>query len=210
MLTKIHSLRPHNRKYLLLIPVLLGCTFLMAKPADKGGIEIQGNKMSFKGNVFTWRQSDTLFYDKEKGQAELISSNAAVKPQVIIGINNEPVYRNDYLQMQATYGNTGTAFADYVKEEFHKLRKNTADSLTYLTDLSIVVDKDGKVIYFDAHYARPEKVPGQQSMLGLLYASDSNADILVDKIIADSPLWKPAVNEGKAVNSYVNVRFPGC
>lgn len=210
MLTKIHNLRPHNRRYLLLIPVLLGCTFLMAKPADKGGIEIQGNKMSFKGNVFTWRQSDTLFYDKEKGKAELISSNAAVKPQVIVGINNEPVYRNDYLQMQATYGNAGTAFADYVKEEFHKLRKNTADSLTYLTDLSIVVDKDGKVIYFDAHYARPEKVPGQQSMFGLMYASDSNADILVDKIIADSPRWKPAVNEGKAVNSYVNVRFPGC
>lgn len=210
MLTKINSLKSHNRRYLLLIPVLLGCTILTAKSADKAAAEIQGNKMSFKGNVLTWRPSDTLFYDKEKGQPELVSSNAAIKPQVIVGINNEPVYRNDYLQMQATYGNTGTAFADYVKEEFHKRRKNTADSLTYLTDLSIVVDKEGKVIYFDAHYARPERTPGQQPMLDLLYSRDSNADILVDKIIADSPLWKPAVNEGKAVNSYVNVRFPGC
>lgn len=210
MLTKINSPGPQNRRYLLLIPVLLGCTLLTAKSADKAEAEIQGNKMSFKGNVFTWRPSDTLFYNKEKGQAELISSNAAIKPQVIVGINNEPVYRNDYLQMQASYGNSETAFADYVKEEFHKLRKNTTDSLTYLTDLSVVVDKEGKVIYFDAHYARPERVPGQQPMLDLLYSQDSNADILVDKIIADSPLWKPASNDGKTVNSYVNVRFPGC
>lgn len=208
MLTKIHRLKPGNRVYLLLVPVLLGSTLLTAKPADKG--EIQGNKLSFKGNVFTWRQSDTLFYDREKGQAELIPANTTIKPQVIVGMNNEPVYRNDYLQMQATYGNTVTAFADYVKEEFHKLRQNTMDSLTYLVDLNVVVDKDGKVIYFDAHYARPEGVSGQQSLWSLPYAGDAHADALMDKIIAGSPLWKPALNEGKTVNSFVSVRFPGC
>lgn len=208
MLTKIHSLRPGTRKYLLLIPVLLCCAFLSAKPSDK--VEIQGNRMISNGNVLIWRQSDTLFYDKEKGQVELVPANAKVKPQVIVGINDEPVYRNDYLQMQATYGNTATAFADYVKEEFHKLRINTVDSLTYLVDLNVVVDKEGKVVYFDAQYARPETAQGQQAMWNALYTGDTHADNLVGKIIADSPLWKPALNNGKTVNSYVSLRFPGC
>lgn len=206
MLMKIHSLKPNNRRYLLLIPVLLTCIFLTAKSVDKRQMEIQGNKIYFNGNVFTWRSSDTLFYDKEKGKAQLIPSSATIKPQVIVSVNNDPVYRNDCLQMQATYGNTATAFADYIRREFHKRCKNTTDSLTYLAALSVVVDKGGKVIYFDAHYART----GQQLTWNLLYTGDSHADILVDKIIADSPLWKPALNEGKAVNSYVSVRFPGC
>lgn len=206
MLTKIHRLKPNNRSYLLLIPVLLACALLTAKSADKRQMEIQGNKIYFNGNVFTWRSTDTLFYDKEKGRAELIPSNAKIKPQIIVDVNNEPVYRNDYLQMQATYGDTATAFAVYIKDEFHKRCKNTRDSLTYLAKLSVVVDKGGKVIYFDAHYGRS----GQQYNWNLLYTGDSHADILVDKIIANSPLWKPALNEGKAVNSYVSIRFPGC
>jgi hypothetical protein len=78
--------------------------------------------------------------------------------------------------------------------------------MLFFLQLSVVVDKGGKVIYFDAHCARP----GQQLTGNLLYTGDSHANILVDKIIADSPLWKPALNEGKTVNSYVSIRFPGC
>lgn len=210
MLTKINGSQPDKRKYLLLIPTLLACTFLMAKTNTKAGNEIPGNKMSYKGNILTLRQSDTLSYDIEKGQAELVSASAKKKAQIIVGINDEPVYRNDYLRAQATYGNTGTAFADYVKEEFHKLRKNTADSLTYLVDLDLVVDKDGKVVYYDARYARPEQVSGQQANWDIFYNWSNQANVLMDKIIADSPLWKPAVNDGKTVNSFVSVRFPGC
>lgn len=211
MLTKINNLKPGNRKYMLLLPTLLACTFLMAKSNTKAEEELQGNKMYFKGNVLTWRQSDTLFYDKEKGQAERVPSSAKVKPQVITGINNEPVYRNDYLQMQASYGGSNTAFGDYVKEEFQKLRKNTADSLTYLADLSLVVDKTGKVVYYSAHYAKPYNDKNAlQSTLYPFFDSDTQANALIDKIIADSPLWKPALNDGNTVNSYVTVRFPGC
>ncbi len=210
MLTKVNKPGAGNRMYLLLIPVLLGSTFLAAKPADNSGAGIQGNKLSYKGNILTWRQSDTLFYDKAKGHAELTPANTTVKQKVIVGVNNEPVYRNDYLLAQASYGSTETAFADYVKEEFHKLRKNTMDSLTYLVDLSVVVDKDGKVVYFNAHYARPEQASAQQSLWNVLYAGDTHANTLLEEIIFNSPIWKPAVNEGKAVNSYVTVRFPGC
>lgn len=84
------------------------------------------------------------------------------------------------------------------------------DSLTYLVDLSVVVDKGGRVVYFDAHYARPQAMSGQQAMWNTLYTGDAHADILLDKIIAGSPLWKPATNDGKAVNSYISIRFPGC
>lgn len=208
MLTKINGSKSNNRKYLLLIPVMLGCTFLMANSNSKAE-EIQGNKMSFKGKVLTWRQSDTVFYDKEKGKAEIVSANAKIKPLVIVGINDEPVFRNDYLQIQASYGNTSTAFADYVKDEFQKLRENTADSLTYLADLSLVVDKDGEVVYFNAHYARSEKTGGQPIWYSFLN-SDVHANDLMEKIIAKSGLWKPALNNGMPVNSYVSVRFPGC
>lgn len=208
MLTKINGSGSDNRKYLLLLPALVACTFLMGKSNAERLPEIPGNKMSYKGDILTWRQSDTLFYDKDKGQAELVPANAKIKPRVIVGINDEPVYNNDHLQAQASYGHASTAFADYVKEEFQKLRKHTADSMTYLVDLSVVVDKGGKVIYYDAHYAKPQDASTQP--WDLFYHWDTQANVLLDKIIADSPRWKPALQNGEPVNSYVNLRFPGC
>ena len=209
MLTKTNSFKTDNRKYLLLIPALLGCTFLMAKSANKK-TPIQGNKIVYQGNTLTWVSSDTIFYDKQQGKAETVQANAKVKPQVIVGINDEAVLRNDYLQTQASYGNNTTAFAEYIKEEFHKLRENTADSLTYLVDLNLVVDKNGKVVYYEAHYARDEKTAGQQPIWYTFFNSDAHANELMSKIIDKSPLWTPASQEGKTVNSYVSVRFPGC
>jgi beta-lactamase regulating signal transducer with metallopeptidase domain len=209
MLTKINGFKSDNRKYLLLIPALLACTFLMAKTNTEVENEIPGNKISFNGNMLTFRQSDTLFYDRVKGKAELVPANSKVKQQVVVGINNEPVYRNDYLQMQAGFGNTSTAFADYIRDEFQKLRKNTADSMTYLIDMNIVVDKDGKVVYYRANYARAESASAQP-VWGSFNNWGDRANEFLEKIIADSPQWKPALNDGKPVNSYVTVRFPGC
>lgn len=210
MLTKINGIKSSIGKYLLLIPAVLGCSLLVAKTTEKSEGALRGNKISFKGNTLIWQSSDTIFYDRGKGKAEVVTANTTKKPQVIVGLNNEQVYRNDYLQAQASYGSGMDAFADYVKDKFQALRKNTADSLTYITEMSVVVDKEGKVVYYDVKYARDQAVSNQPQMWDVLYSWGSQANVMMDKIIAGSPLWKPAMVEGKAVNSYVSIRIPGC
>lgn len=123
MLTKSQRFKAGSWKYMLLVPVLLGCTFLMATNSPEVEYPLQGNSKTFKGNTFTWRESDTLFYDKQRQRAELVPAQSKVKPQIIESMNEEPVYQNDFLELPATFGNTDTAFAHFIIKEFRALRK---------------------------------------------------------------------------------------
>jgi hypothetical protein len=197
-------------KKLLLLPALLGCTLLTANADPKTGCAVQGNQMTFKGNSFTWRETDTISYNQKTGYAEHVPVTAKTKPQLIVSMNNEPVHRNDFLQTQASYGKTEDAFVDYIIQEFRMARSTTADSNTYLTDLSLVIDKEGKIVYFDARFGRDENPIKQQKFWSTLNDPDKEPNMMIEKIITKAPLWKPATIDGKPVNSFVRVSIPGC
>jgi hypothetical protein len=98
----------------------------------------------------------------------------------------------------------------YIIEEFQSLRKNTRDSLTYLVDISLVIDKEGKIVYYNANYARSFRTMEQQILWDPFYMLDPEPDQFIDKIIDKSPLWKPAMIDGKPVNTFVRIKLPGC
>ena len=211
MLTKSQSFKAGSWKYMLLVPVLLGCTLLMATNSHDVEYPLQGNSKTFKGNTFTWRESDTLFYDKQRQRAELVPAQSKIKPQIIESMNDEPVYQNDFLQYPATFGNADTAFAHFIIKEFRALRKNTPDSLVYLVDVNLVIDREGKIVFYDAHYDRPpESAFEQRKFWDPFFQIDTQPNVQIDQILDNSPDWKPAIIDGKPVNSFVRVRFPGC
>jgi beta-lactamase regulating signal transducer with metallopeptidase domain len=208
MLTKKQRFSSGNWSYLLLIPVLMVCTFLMAN--SRVNDPLNGNQKVFRGNIFSWREDDSSFSDGQKEDVELMPGYKNGKPRVIISMNDERVYQNDSLQMKATYGDADTAFASYVIKEFRGLCKNTRDSLTYLVNINVIIDKGGKIVYYDANYDRIRRTSEQQMFWDPFYILDPQPNQFVEKIIDKAPLWKPAMIDGKPVNSFVRVALPGC
>ncbi len=207
MLTKRQNQKSDGWKYLLLIPAVLGCTFLMARAASGERVQ-QGNVTYYKDNTFVWRHSDTLSYDRSTKRAEREAVDAKVKNQIISSMNNEPVYRNEYLAAPASYGLTELAYVENLQKKFSAACKNTRDSATRISISNLVIDKAGRVVYYDARYNKPyvqgiktwKPFPDQEPVL----------NTILDKIITESPNWKPAKLNGLPVTSVVNIRMAGC
>jgi len=205
MLTKRHNRKPGAWKYLFLIPALFVCTVLMARTIS------QDNVTTYKGNTFAWRQTDTLFYDAEKKRPALASAKADKKKQIIYNMNGEPVYQNEYLKTPATNSKNQEAYIDYLKEKFHALCKNASDSLAGISVVSIVISKEGKVVNFDVRYVKPYlRTGGDKMQWDPLLDTNPVLNNIMDKVITNAPNWKPAMINGKPVNSIVSFIPYGC
>ncbi len=210
---RIHMLsqKPHvtgsDRKYLLLIPALIVCTFLMTKAAAKTERALKPNETAFNGNIFSWR--DTAVTD-ETPATSLPAGNKA-KRQVITGMNGEPVYTNESLKQPASFGTDNMSYVGYINKELRMLTKNTPDSLTAVGISNLVIDKAGKVVYYDVQYYRP--YAQHQENLKYLYPfakPEPVLNALVDKIIKEGPDWETAKINGKPANSLVSFAAGGC
>jgi beta-lactamase regulating signal transducer with metallopeptidase domain len=209
MLTKKQNSGSGNWKYLVLLPAMLGCSLLMATTSPNIDDVLPGNQTVYKGNTFTLKTIDTS--DKRKDDfLEKGFVRTPLKPQVVVSINDEPVYQKSEVQTQAVYNTGSTSFAEQMIDQFHELRKNTIDSMTYIVDMSLVVDKEGNVVYYNARYARPYSERMLPDFWNILYDVDTHPNVIMDKIISQSPKWKPAIKDGNPVNSYVAVEIPGC
>ncbi|MGN6569474.1 MAG: M56 family metallopeptidase [Flavipsychrobacter sp.] len=205
MLTKTQSRLSGTRKYFLFIPAMFVCTVLMADTVW------QNNITTFKGNKFAWRETDTLYYNKDKNRAELASASGQRKAPIIYSMNDEPVYQNEYLHAPATNLKGEQQFIDYLIVHFHELNTNTPDSLTGIQVKSIVIDKEGKVVNYDIRYLRhaPKGYPMQPEWDPLANIQPQLNNV-IEKIIANAPSWKPAHKDGKPVNSVISFMPVGC
>lgn len=231
MLTKRNKQKTGAWKYFLVIPVLLGCTFLMAKDATKTSNADMGNITNYKGNTFKWRGSDTLVYDKSKRAAILMPMDTKFpyaqirqKRQVAYEMNGEPVYENEYLKTPAQYGSVDRAYETYLQTEFSAANKHTPDSLTIVIPSNIVIDKNGRVMHYDLqylealldkegkvmYYDRKKNISYYQPLRQQNPLLDRERNSVVEKIIKDGPAWQPAMVDGKQVNSFINTRQSGC
>lgn len=208
MLTQKQHLKSGNRRYLLLAPVLFGCTFLMAKTAADTESADRPKAVTYQGNTFKWRSTDTLFYDRQTRQAKLAPADARLKKQIIFSMNGVPVYQNELLSTPASYGNDERAYADYMRKEFSKVCRNTQDSLAVAFLKNLVISKEGKVVYFEARYGKPFE-PNQGFFWNPFPGRDPWLNSLVEKIIKQSPNWKPATINGQPVNSLVSFENGG-
>jgi hypothetical protein len=205
MNTRKQRLISGSAKYLLLIPVLLGFSYLMAKTNGNSNTEhvLQSNETSFNGNTFAWRGTDTLFYDKETGQVDTVAKGKP-KKQIIYSMNGEKVYQNEYLITPATHDSAEIAYREYIRKAFWALCKTTADSSTGIYIKSLVINKEGRVVHFLVDYYRPYTPFTER--LKLLYPFPKPEPLFnsyMYQIINLGPLWEPAKINGKRVNSLV-------
>lgn len=208
MLTGKH-LKYSNKRYLFLIPALLGCSLLVANTADKNNSILQDDQTSFKGYTLTWRKTDTAFYDKASRKAQLLHPSAE-RRNIVTQINDEPVYQNEYLSSPASWGNNEMSYPAYLRREFNSKTENTADSLTDLIVVDVVVGKDGRVLYYDLRYPKPNhRYEEQRKAWDPLYNPDSRLNKIAEKLINEVPRWQPAYLYGQPVNSFVSFNM-GC
>ena len=210
MLTKKNNFRAGNWKYTLIIPALLGCSLLTAKTESNGNYSRGRQEISYNGNIFKWRNSDTMYYDRQENKPRVVTYQYDRPSQVIYVLNDEPVYRNEYLESPATYGKGQTKYFDYLLEGLRDKKSGTADSLTGITALNIVVDKTGKIVFFQAEYSWPYILERQLRMIYPFSRPSTVMNGIIEKFIEANQNWKPATINGKPVNTVVNFKGYGC
>lgn len=199
MLTKKQNNRKANWKYFLLAPAMFSCLLLMAKTTANENTSPTPNARVFNGNTFTVHDVDT-FHDYQK---------KTVTKQIVTAMNGETVYNNDELKNKAQFGKNEYGYLDYVYASFNAMVKNSPDSLGAVNINSLVIDKDGKVVYYDATFFRRSRSLDAEKMIYPFPKPEPLFNSFMEKILKDGPAWKPARINGQRVNSFVMFRG-GC
>ena len=202
MLTQQNKMNPNAWKYLFLLPALLCCTLLMAKNAGRGERIRQGQTTSYNGNTLTWRKTDTLFYNKAINRVQLIPEDDTAKKEIICKLNDEAVYQNEYLSTPASFGADQMSYSNYLKEQFVAQCKNIPDSLATVNVENMVIDKNGKVVYYELRYDNIR--PNFKNIHHAFASLEPALNQIMDKIIAESPRWTPAKIESQPVNCTIS------
>ena len=160
MLTKTQTAKARGLKYLLLVPALLACTYLVANAQKSSTPTPKANTVPVKTPTPTIQQPEAVTLitsepaNNKATEPTPVKDTVKAQPTAATTKEDDRVYEN--LKTPATYPTGSTDFEDYMKDAFFKLRKGTADSAAYVTELYLTVDKTGKLTGFDAKYARPQ------------------------------------------------------
>ncbi len=192
-------------KYILVLAVVLGGSFLIARAIAGEDSAASGYESEYKGNKFEWRNTDTLFYDRKLAHTELASAHRRPRRQLIFRMNGEPVYQNEYLHRPASWMGDDKAYIRHIELEFSQLCKGTPDSSARAFLNSLVVDKAGKIVYYQVRFGRPFFENYGDKYLYPFGRPEPVLNSYIEKIIKEGPLWKPATVDGKHVNSLVTV-----
>lgn len=213
----------HNRsqakaKMLLVFPLLLISVVCFTKNAFSDSRKTKtGNKVTYKGNVFELSSLaiDTVFV-QDPVTGEMIVKVAEHEP-VPVKMNADTIYQDYTIKQMADNAdgevyNTGTLKAaglrlyllSNLKDEISRLE----DGKYWLGIGNVVVDKNGKVAYYD--YAGIQT----KSPMGFYSGNNTGTEIdfgmqekinkKVGKLIQDMPAHIPAVCKGEHVNSLID------
>ena len=191
MLTKKQTATARGLKYLLLVPALLACTYLVANAQKSSTPTPKPNAVAAKAPTPTVQQPEAVTITTTEPANNIteptpVKDTAKAQPTTPTPTEDDRVYEN--LKTPATYPTGSTDFEDYMKDTFFKLRKGTPDSAAYVTELYLIVDKTGKLIGFDAKYARPEdKAIQVEKYLHPYQKPEAALDEYMQKIINESP-----------------------
>lgn len=86
-----------------------------------------------------------------------------------------------------------------------ELRKQLQDSVTAVTVVNLVINKEGKVAYYDLKSIRPFNRFHQKIEWSPYGDQEPVLNRIMDQIIRNAPDWKPAMVNGQPVNSLINI-----
>lgn len=193
MLTEPRS--KQSWKYLATIPLIFCCVLTMAKRTNTDAVRSkEGNVTTFKGNTFTWQEREPRKVVKSTfGSDDYYISEIPQEP-VINRMNGDSVFMNDMVTLPAQFRQQNLGFFDYINEEFKKRVPNPPDSIQQIQINNIVVNAEGKIVYYDLTY------------LGIAHSNDPYPPLeaIVNDIITSAPAWMPATQFGKPVPVFMD------
>ncbi len=202
MLTQSRNKRPW--KYVALLPVLFGCTLLMARTLEDNQRNRIGDTTAYGGNVFEWQKASTdsiRLEDPVSGKQHTVLQ--VTQPQ-IIRMNGTKVYHEDSFKYEvsviaAQFRNNGQSIHEYLKEKLLEQVHTVPDSLDRIDLTNMVVDARGKIVYYDLVVAYRSPDSRAFSFNGGYVVNDPKYTAIIDKIVKESSDWLPGMVAGKAV-----------
>lgn len=135
-------------KYLAVLPALLCCSILIAKPASDTRRVKNGNVTVYKGNKFYWRDGrldSVLVEDATSGERTWTYTKEAAS---IVRVNKDSVLLGNL----DDFTNNGSGIKDYYTTEFRKRAGTLPDSPDELEIKDLVISDAGRIIYYEAYW----------------------------------------------------------
>lgn len=186
-------------KYTLVIPVLLVCTMVFAKSGASYQRVRVGDKTTFLERTFLWSKSiaDTIVVENPAtGKNSVLVMN---KPSEIYMADKDSVFSSGILAVPPQFRSNNRNFTEYITEQFKQQIKDKPDNLSQIGITNLVVDAEGKIIYYDIVYMPRKPLPqGAPGPIGTPAVEEAIA-----KIIDESPRWAPGAINGRNVASFI-------
>jgi hypothetical protein len=200
MLTK--NQKSNNWKYLAVIPAILCCTLLIAKTNPGNKKVTNGDRTAYKGNVFYWTKEaidSVMVANPETGAPTWV---VVKKNPSIYRMNSDSVLSSERFDVAPQFRSRNMSFKDYFKAEFMRGAKKLSDSMVSVELVNVVINEEGKIVYYDTYYASVVRKSGTKRSSITDNAPDYNA--LVEKIVENCPGWLPGLRSGKPVKTFIS------
>ena len=190
-------------KMLVFVPVALVCLLCFSKDSFSQKFEKKGNVVTYRGNKFTLiaLPNDTVtMIDPVTGKEVTKIIMHDTIPNYPDKVNGEKIYPNWTLQTPATVNAANGKIEEYLVKKLTPTFNKLPDGNYYLDISNVVVDKNGKVIYYnyggfreydhnDDNDSNP-KIP--KNILDAISKK-------IDPLMANAPKMNPGKVDGKNV-----------
>ncbi|RYY51522.1 MAG: hypothetical protein EOO06_00535 [Chitinophagaceae bacterium] len=154
------------------------------------------NVRQFNGNAFELQEQPTMAMEEGGGNVN----------RMPVKINGEPIYTHKDINkaptfMDASVNDFRNMVGDKMKESFTSFKDGT-----YLLTLgTLIIDKNGEVVYYEPHVTVPDELAADETTQQLVKRVKDKAGMVLDKF----PSFTPAEKEGKKVAFYLTQSFIG-
>lgn len=224
MITQSASSKFSRAKYLLVAPLLIVTIVCCSKSQYSGERKKDGNKITYKGNVFEMSKSayDTVqMMDAVSGKTNTTVIERLPYP---IKMNGTPILEGNQITQQPVYkgasATPGEDLFEFIKPDLNKL----PDGDYLILVGNCVIDAQGQLAYFDAEVSKQgvsmsvQDVAGNATLTGdtrdvkKMEGIDKSTKEAIDKRIDyylgnELMRFTPAKKDGKTVVSYNSSLF---
>jgi len=194
-----HLKRSNAKKSLLVMPFLMVSMISFAKPDPDMERMKKGNETVFKGHHFYWKDggADSVeVKDRTTGQIKTVTMKRG--PEVT-KMDKEPVFAYENMSANPSLQDNAMGIDEYIKNKFVEAVPERLDTISEITISNVVVDANGKIMYYDLSYLGETKANNNVHQSA---TSNERLDPIMDKILASCPPVETNMKDGKPVPTY--------
>jgi hypothetical protein len=208
MLTR-RSSAASKTKMLLFMPLALVCILCFSKNAFSRKPERKGNLVIYKGNKFDLSKTvkDTILLTDPITAKQTV--HVATKEPQPIKMNGEKIYDGGETDAKPLFAAGKEKLQEYIINSLKGVAASLPDGDYSLYLKNIIVDKSGKVVYFEDKGMISWKADSK-AFLGMKQTVLAGNDILaaIDRMMDEMPGFTPASNDNVPVNSMLSMLIP--